>query len=153
MTELGIWVAEELAHVRLGDARLNKRLERLVEALGFAANASVPEACGTWAATKAAYRFWDSPRVNPDAIREAHARGTLDRVKGCRRVLAIQDTTDLNFTSHPAMKGTGYLDHPTQRGLKVHSVLMATTQSVPLGLVYQQVWTRDPETIGKKHQR
>ena len=153
MTELGIWVAAELAYVRLGDARLNKRLERLVEALAAKPNASVPEACGTWAATKAAYRFWDSPRVDPDAIREAHARGTLNRVEGCGRVLAIQDTTDLNFTGHPAMKGTGYLDHPAQRGLKVHSVLIATTESVPLGLVHQQVWTRDPETMGKKHQR
>lgn len=153
MTELGTWVTAELAYVQLGDARLNKRLEKLVEALAAKPNASVPEACGTWAATKAAYRFWDSPRVNPDAIREAHARGTLDRVEGCRRVLAIQDTTDLNFTGHPAMKGTGHLDYPTQRGLKVHSVLIATTQSVPLGLVHQQVWTRDLETKGKKHLR
>ncbi len=153
MMESRAWVAEELTYVQLGDARLNKRLEQLVGALAAKPNASVPEACGSWAATKAAYRFWDTSRVNPDAIREAHSRSTLDRVEGCERVLAIQDTTELNFTAHPAMKGTGYLDHPAQRGLKVHSVLTATTQSVPLGLVHQQVWTRDPATKGKKHQR
>lgn len=147
------WVKDELAAAQLGDARLDKRLSRLVEALAAKPAASVPEACGSWPATKAAYRFWDSPRVSPDAIREVHTQSTLERAQGRPVVLAIQDTTELNFTGHPAMKGTGYLDHPSQRGLKVHSVLLATTQGVPLGIIHQQVWTRDPETKGKKHQR
>ncbi|WP_416181184.1 transposase DNA-binding-containing protein, partial [Chloroflexus sp.] len=44
-------------YARLGDARLNRRLMRLVAALAAQPNASVPQACGSRAATKGAYRF------------------------------------------------------------------------------------------------
>jgi hypothetical protein len=68
-------------------------------------------------------------------------------------VLAIQDTTDLDFTHHPATKGLGPLEHLTMRGLKVHSVLCVSSDGVPLGLVHQEVWARDPKAVGKRHRR
>lgn len=40
-----------------------------------------------------------------------------------------------------------------RRGGRVHSVLAVSTQGVPLGLLHQQVWARDPEQRGKKHKR
>ncbi len=43
---------------RLPDVRLYERLERLVEALSKAPEQSIPQACGSAADTKAAYRFW-----------------------------------------------------------------------------------------------
>lgn len=147
------WAARELQYADLGDARLNRRLISLVEALADQPTSSVPEACGDWAATKGAYRFWSSEQVSVDAIGEAHRRSTMERVKGHEWVLAIQDTTSLDFTDHPATQGMGTLDHPACRGLKVHSVLTATTQGVPLGIIHQEVWSRDPATLGKKHQR
>ena len=61
-----MWSALELRHVDLGDYRLNKRLVKLVDDLLHAPEASVPVASRDWAATKAAYRFWDNPRVDPD---------------------------------------------------------------------------------------
>ncbi len=42
---------------RLPDARLYERLDRLVEALSKAPEQSIPQACGSVAETKAAYRF------------------------------------------------------------------------------------------------
>ena len=68
-------------------------------------------------------------------------------------MLAIQDTTDLDFTHHPATAGLGPLDHPALRGLKVHSVLAVSEAGIPLGLLHQAVWARDPEQVGKRHQR
>jgi hypothetical protein len=56
-----MWSALELRHVDLGDQRLNRRLVKLVDDLLHAPEASVPQAAGDWAATKAAYRFWDNP--------------------------------------------------------------------------------------------
>ena len=50
------WAAQELRHANTGDARLNRRLVRLVEDLASQATASVPQASGDWAATKGAYR-------------------------------------------------------------------------------------------------
>ena len=115
--------------------------------------ASIPHACGTWAKTKAAYRFWSSPHVTPQAIRSAHVRTTLDRITPQATILAIQDTTSLDFTHHPAKRDLGPLTPSSHHGLFVHSVLAATVDGVPLGLLDQAVWARDPATTGKKHQR
>jgi hypothetical protein len=82
---------------------------------------SVPQASGNIAAAKATYNFWDSPYFQPSDIRNAHTASTIERIKEHEVVLAIQDTTDLDFTSHPETTGLGYLDHRFLSGLKVHS--------------------------------
>jgi len=56
------WAAEELRYADLGDKRLNRRLIDIVETLSAKPAVSVPQACGTWAKTKAVYRFWDNQR-------------------------------------------------------------------------------------------
>ena len=70
-----------------------------------------------------------------------------------KRILIIQDTTNLDFTHHPSTRGIGYLDNPRQIGLKVHSALAVTGEGVPLGLLHQDVWIRDFAEMGKKHTR
>jgi hypothetical protein len=67
-------------------------------------------------------------------------------------VLAVQDTTYLSGQPTVAL-GLGPLERPTQRGLFVHSTLAVTTAGVPLGLLAQQVWARDPAQVGQRHQR
>jgi hypothetical protein len=96
-----------LQYAQLGDARRNKRLVQVVEALAAQPNESVPQACGDWAATKATYEFWKSPRIKPNDIRLAHQKSSVERVKTHSIVLAIQDTTDFNFTHHPSKRGIG----------------------------------------------
>ena len=147
------WAAKELRYARLGDARLNRRLMRIVEDVAAQPTASVPQASGTWAATKGAYRFWDSEQVSPEAIRASHVASTVERVRREKVVLAVQDTTELDFAHHLATQGLGPLDNAYQRGLKVHSCLAESTQGVPLGLLHQAVWVRDPERVGIRHQR
>jgi hypothetical protein len=150
-----MWSALELRHVDLGDRRLNRRLVRLVDDLTHRPEASVPLASGDWAATKAAYRFWDNPRVDPDDIRAAHRHSTLERLPDPEDgpILAIQDTTSFDFTDHPDTTGLGYLGHRKRSGLWLHSVLAATSAGVPLGLIDQRTWVRDPATLGKRAQR
>jgi len=77
----------------------------------------------------------------------------MERLSGHDVVLNIQDTTDLNFTGHTRKQGMGHLDHPAAKGLKVHSCLAVSEYGVPQGLIYQHVWSRDPKTLGKKHNR
>jgi len=59
-------------------------------------------------------------------------------------VLALQDTTSFNFHHHPATSGLGPLNGQVN-GFLMHSVLLATPEGVPLGLLDQTVWARDPE--------
>lgn len=148
------WAAQELRTADLGDGRRTTRLIRVAAALAGRPRASVPEACGgDWAATKATYRLWASPRVTPEAIRAAHRARTVARLAGRRTVLAVQDTTELDFTRQPAIAGLGPLDKPWERGLKVHSALAVGADGVPLGLLHQRVWARDPAASGQKHER
>jgi len=128
-------------------------LVKMVSYLAEQPNATVPQACGDWAGTQAAYDFWANPHIQAEAIRDCHQQSTIERVKQHETILAIQDTTELNFTHHAGKKGMGYLDSRTSRGLKVNSVFCISATGVPLGVLNQQVWARDISNIGKKHSR
>lgn len=144
------WAAQELATATFGDARLTKRLFRIVADKLANPTASIPQASRDWAATKATYRFFASPQVSADAVRAAHAHATVQRALLHSTILVLQDTSELNYSAHPNTSGLGPLDNPFCRGLKVHSALAATTDGVPLGLLQQTVWTRDTPSASHK---
>ena len=52
------WAGTEFETIDLGDEQRNKRAIRLVERLSAQPMASVPQACGAWADTMAASRFF-----------------------------------------------------------------------------------------------
>ena len=66
------------------------------------------------------YRFWSNPRVKAEQILASHRDGVLSRLKHCRTVLAIQDTTDLSFASSRNMTGVGFIAQSKNKGLKVY---------------------------------
>src|SRR5262249_11191499 len=74
------WVVEELQTVDLGDERLDQRFETLLSALGSRPNLSIPAACGGNAELKAAYRFFDNPKVTFDGVLSPHVDQTLRRI-------------------------------------------------------------------------
>ncbi|SEO26561.1 Transposase DNA-binding, partial [Paracoccus alcaliphilus] len=66
------WVETETAGCDLGDVRLNRRLEAMLEALGERPGKSLPTAFQDWSNTKAAYRFFANGNVSEDKILEGH---------------------------------------------------------------------------------
>ena len=150
---LSAWVTQELAAVSLGDRRLDRRLHTLVEQFAQQPTASIPQACGSWAPAKAAYRFFDNSRVSHGVILAGHRQACLERVADEEIILALQDTTSLDYTHHPRTQDLGPLENPDCQGMFVHSALAVSDAGVPLGLLDQQVWTRDPEAVGQRHQR
>ena len=137
------WVAKELATVRLGDARRESRLKRMVSTMAYHPGGSIPQTFATHAEATAAYRLLHSDAVDPGAILAATAAATTARCRGQELVLALQDTTSFTFTGHAATRGLGPLNGRAQ-GLLMHSVLAVTPAGVPLGLIDQTVWARDP---------
>jgi Transposase DNA-binding len=148
-----MWSEHELRSVKLGDRRLNRRLAVLVESLAARPEASVPQAAGSWTAAKAAYRFWDNDRVSPEAILAAHRDSVCARLPEIGPILAVQDTTALDWTTHPATSGLGYLANRRKVGLLAHSVLAADLDGVLLGLLHQHVWARDHDELGRRELR
>jgi IS4 transposase len=115
--------------------------------------ANVPQACGSARAAKAAYRFLDNEAVQWERILQSHYAATEDRVRERELVLVAQDTTTLNYSSHPHTQGLGPIgtDSETVRGLMVHDTMAFTTRGTPLGLLDVQCWAR--EGIGSRAQR
>ena len=146
-------VERELRTLNLGDERREHRAKMLTSALLLAPEASIPQACRSRSETKAAYRLLSNLSVSAAAIRASHADATLERAREKRRLLAVQDKTNLDFTCCPGTLGLGPLDSPLCRGLKVQSTLLLDEHGEPLGMLAQEVWARDPAEIGKRSTR
>jgi hypothetical protein len=83
--------------------------------------------------------------VRAEAMLESHIQSTTRRMQAVRLVLAVQDTTYLDWTDHPNTTGLGPLAAPSHQGLLAHTTLALTAERVPLGLLQQQVWARDKD--------
>jgi len=147
------WAADELRTVDLGDARRTARLVTLLEQVSRQPEASLPQAMGTWAATKAAYRFLDHPSSQVDAILGGHRDATRARAAGEPVLLAIQDTTQLAYGTHDALEGRGPLARPGHQGVLLHTTLLTTDAGLPLGILDHHRWARDPAQAGRARQR
>jgi hypothetical protein len=145
------WAAEELKTACLGDKRRNRRLIKIVEDLSAMPHASVTQAARDGAAVQGIYEFWGNVRVEPNQILAAHRDSTLSRVETQQIVLAVQDTTELDFSSQPSKQGLGALSKKDAQGLKVHSVLCVSSEGVPLGVLHQKVWAREKNRRTSKH--
>ena len=147
------WAVQEFGQAQLGDPRRTRRLVRLAQQRGRQPTASLPQGCDGWAGAKAAYRFFDNGMIQPEMILAAHRQVTVGRMAQQPIVLLPQDTTQLDYSTHPDTDGLGVLHSANQRGLLLHTTLAVTPERVPLGVVDQQVWARDPAQLGKRHQR
>jgi hypothetical protein len=149
------WAEEEFGGARLGDARLRQRLLILARDRYARPQANRPQACQTRAKTKAAYRFLEHPDTTMDALLQPHFEATRQRVAAEKRVLAVQDTTRLNYTPHRATDDLGPIGTQAEgaRGLWLHSTLAFNGEGTPLGLLDVQCWARDGRAFGKHPER
>lgn len=140
----------------LKDRRLNKRLEKVAEDIFDQPQASINQACNGWADTKAAYRLFDNEKISEKEILTAHQHNTIQRFKGQKTVLAVQDTTFLNYTHHSKKQGIGPIGTKNQEhllGLLAHTTLALTVEGLPLGILTQDIWARNKEEAGKRYRR
>jgi hypothetical protein len=149
------WIEEEFGSAALGDKRLVERLMQLGESFFAMPVANIPQACGTKAAAKAAYRFFDNDQISMGAILAPHFEATEQRVRNQEVVLVVQDTSSLNYTSHPLTEGLGPINTIGDKsiGLLLHDTMAFTPEGTPLGLLDVQCWARDKAEAGSRHDR
>jgi hypothetical protein len=143
-------LAAELSAIDLGDQRLNRRAEKVLESLGNKPTQSIPAACGGWDETKAAYRLFDHPEVTAEAVLAPHIACTEERLRALPRVLCIQDTTELDFSTKKGIAGLGPLNYESRWGMYLHPTLVVTPERVPLGVLDIYSWTREPGSLGEQ---
>lgn len=149
------WVEKEFAAAQLGDQRLLKRLKQIATDFAGQPAASIPRACGNWARTKGAYRFFDHPEVSAEKILAAHREATVERMKSAPLILAVQDTTSLNYSTHGQTEGLGPISNNRDKtvGLLVHTTLALNAQGLALGVLQTKLWARSAAAYGQNHQR
>ncbi len=149
------WTEEEFGRVQFFDERLKSRLFTLATDFFAQPGELIPQACsGSEAKTKAAYRFFQNGNVNIQTLLRPHIESTIERLRLHKVVLAVQDTTSLNYTGHPP-EGVGPIDNSQNSavGLELHDTMAFTLEGTPLGLLDVQCWARDPDDVGKRHRR
>jgi Domain of unknown function (DUF4338)/Transposase DNA-binding/Transposase DDE domain len=140
------WAKQEFGGAHLGDRRLSERLMNIAQSKADKpGRAFTGVAEGDWPAVKAYYRFIDHPdaeAVTMAHILEPHRGRTIQRMKGQRTVLCIQDGSDLDYTSLAQCEGLGVMGTnqtgAQSRGLHLHTTLAVAPNGLPLGILRAQ---------------
>lgn len=145
-----LWAESNFAAAELGDRRRPRRLVDVAEQLAHQPQGSLP-AHFSWNPLRAVYRLCNRKEVTHAAVMATHFQLTRTEMEQAGvPVLIIHDTTELDFTSHKALEGTGPVGGGWGRGFLQHNSLAirADNQQI-LGLAYQQLTTRKPAPKGE----
>jgi hypothetical protein len=137
-----VWAESQFGGANLGDRRRTER------AIWYAAKAidnssgAIPQQAESAAGMKAVYRLFAARTVTHEALLAPHLAQTRRAASGLPLVFLIQDTSELNFSSHVHCVGLGSIgcDHGGHlRGLDQQNVLAVDPVTArPLGLMYQK---------------
>src|SRR4051812_18738469 len=94
------WAQLEFGSAHLGDARRTQRLVQIGEALAKVPSGTLPQAFPNWADLKGAYRFFGNPKVDYEDIMSPHWERTRQSCCEPGEVLLVEDTTELDYSSH-----------------------------------------------------
>lgn len=132
------WAAQQFGTAALGDARRTRRLVRLAAQMAGNSNGSIPQQTGCAADMKAAYRLFACEDVTHAAIIAPHVERTRRAASQRPQVFLVQDSAQLNFTSHVHCQGLGPIGRGELRGLHQQNVLAVDpVRRRPIGLMYQ----------------
>lgn len=149
------WAKEVFGLATLGDVRRTRRLVTFASSLAQHAGLSIVKSSKSTAEVEGAYRLMRNPNVSPEAIADAGFSSTANAAQAHELLLALEDTTTINFSHTTAYDELGNTSTSQKtRGLLAHSVLLyAPATARVVGLIDQQRWTRETATYGKKHLR
>ena len=145
------WAQQEFALARLGDQRRTQRLVKMAGSLAQTPTGSLPEAFPAWKDLKAAYRLLDHLEFGPEQIQQPHRQRTLQVCRQPGEYLLIEDTTELDYSSHRRTEQLGPIGNERGRGLLLHSTLAVRVEAwgldqqpegAAVGLLDQKSWAR-----------
>ena len=148
------WATQEFGGAELHDERRSRRLVKVATRLAAGPHGTLPKSFDKWSEMKGAYRLLENPEVTREAILAPHQARVRQECRRPGEYLFVEDTTDLDFSSHPAAEDMGPIGDGTGRGMFVHSTLVLAVDGwnadhqpgvVVVGLAAQHVWQRTDE--------
>ena len=151
------WAQNEFGGAQVGDKRLTARLVRSAALLAeYPGRAISANARSDAAAVDGYYRLLEQPEktaVTAESILAPHRERSLQRMRGQRTVLCIQDGSDLNFATRPGCEGLEVIGRNQTRsktlGLHLHLTLAVNAKGLPLGVLRCGFGTPAQEQGGK----
>lgn len=138
------WAEKTFADAELGDVRRTQQLVASAARLASHPEKSFPQ-CFNWNELRSFYRLCNRSEATLAAISTPHWQQTRLAMAERPLVLIVHDTTQLDFTRHPALRGTGPIGDGTTSGFLQHNSLAIDPQGGQvLGLAYQQLRVRKP---------
>jgi hypothetical protein len=138
----------------LQDPRTAARGAWLFEQIVATGSVVLRQLGGTRAGEIAVQRYLSSPHVTCEVIVDALSARTRQACAG-RRVVAAQDTTEINFKDRSAARrGLGPAGDGQSPGFFIHPVVaIDADEETMLGLAGAQIWTRDANKVKDRHTR
>jgi hypothetical protein len=135
-----------------GDKRLDDRGARVFGRMVEKRSCTLRRLGGGRAEEVALGRFLGNDKVTAEAILAAASRPLWAASAHCH-VLAIQDTSEINFQRHAGrVHGLGAGGNGRDRALFVHPVIAVEAESgALLGIAGAQLWTRDAAPAGRDY--
>jgi len=156
------WAQSEFALAELGDQRRTQRLVTMATRLAQTPTGTLPQAFPAWKELKAAYRFLDHIEFGPADIQQAHWQQTLEACRRPGEYLLIEDTTELDYSSHRRTQQLGFIGNGRGRGLLLHSTLALRVEAwdleqkpegLAVGLLKQRNWVRTQSGLRRQNWR
>jgi hypothetical protein len=150
------WAQTEFASAQLGDRRLTRRLVQMAGCLAQTPTGTLPQAFPIWRDLKGAYRFLDHLEYGPEEIQQAHRQRALAACRQPGEYLLIEDTTELDYSTHPRTEQLGFIGNGRGRGIWLHSTLAVQVEGwksddqpegVAVGLLGQTSWIRTSQGL------
>jgi hypothetical protein len=140
--------------VSFGDIRVDERADWLIDRVAATGSLVLRRLGETRAGEMAVHRFLSSPYVSVERIVETLAGRTAAACAG-RRVLVVQDTTEVNFSGRDKKRrGFGPAGDGKTSGYFIHPVIAVDVASeAVVGLVDAAIWTRAEEQSSRRRSR
>jgi hypothetical protein len=147
------WAEQQFGPVALGDVRRTRRLVASAAQIAQHPEHSFPQLFD-WNALRAFYGLCHREEATLPALQQPHWEHTRQAMRQQPLVLVLHDTSQLDFTSHAALQGTGPIGEGHARGFLQHNSLAVVPQPRQvLGLAYQQLRVRQPAPAGETSAR
>jgi hypothetical protein len=143
---------KDFPHLDFGDVRRIERFVTIINNISTQPGASIPKQNSTWYDTKATYEFFKNKEVSIEALKKAMMQYGVTQTADEMTLLIAHDISNISYNDLQA-DGLGYLDNKEGRGILCYSSIAATTQGLPLSLLYQHTWTRPVEQLGQSSKR
>lgn len=147
------WARREFGGCDLDHMSRTNLLVRIGAGLANNLTQAFSSCCGKNGAQRVS-NFLELDGVTDQSVLSGHIKATGVRCGDFDRIVAVQDTTHLDYSSHKALDDLGTIGpSKSSKGLMMHTIMALSPGGTPQGILGTQIWARDPGEYGSNETR